>query len=82
MTERQVVLPPELWLAWRAAKLAATKRRYIVLPIADAVDDVTLRTRDDARHYLAALPEQRARWSQWQAAARERERVTCCRAVE
>jgi hypothetical protein len=32
--------------------------------------NVTLRTRDDARHYMAALPDQRARTTQWQIAAR------------
>jgi hypothetical protein len=34
------------------------------------VGDVTLRTRDDARNYMAALPDKQARWAQWQAAAR------------
>jgi hypothetical protein len=39
-------------------------------PIRDTVDDVTIHTRDDARSYMTALPDQRARKSQWQAAAR------------
>jgi hypothetical protein len=26
--------------------------------VRDSIDDVTLETRDDARHYMAALPEQ------------------------
>ena len=39
-------------------------------PVRDVVDDVTLRTRDDARSYMTALPESRARCKQWQAAAR------------
>lgn len=38
--------------------------------IRDARDGVTISTRDDARHYMAALPDSRAKWSQWQAAAR------------
>lgn len=38
-------------------------------PVRDAVDDVTLRTRDEARHYMAALPERRALTNQWQIAA-------------
>jgi hypothetical protein len=38
-------------------------------PVRDAVDDVTLHTRDQARHYMAALPEKRASKSQWQIAA-------------
>ena len=38
--------------------------------IRDTVDGITIKTKDDARHYLAALPEQRARRSQWQAAAK------------
>jgi hypothetical protein len=38
--------------------------------IRDAKDDVTLRTRNDARHYMAALPDDRARRAQWQAAAK------------
>lgn len=42
-------------------KLARTVR--------DSVDDVTLRTRDDARRYLAKMPERRALNSQWQIAA-------------
>jgi hypothetical protein len=33
-------------------------------------DGTTLRTRDDARRYMARLPDDRARRSQWQAAAR------------
>jgi hypothetical protein len=37
--------------------------------VRDSVDDVTLRTRDDARHYMAALPERRAMTTQWQIAA-------------
>lgn len=37
--------------------------------VRDSVDDVTLRTRDDARHYIAKLPEKRANKSQWQIAA-------------
>jgi hypothetical protein len=39
-------------------------------PVRDARDDVTLRTRDDARRYMTALPNDRARRAQWQAAAR------------
>ena len=38
-------------------------------PVQDKADNVTLRTRDDARHYMAALPTQRAMRAQWQAAA-------------
>jgi hypothetical protein len=37
--------------------------------VRDAKEGVTLRTRADARHYMAALPQRRARWSQWQRAA-------------
>jgi hypothetical protein len=42
-------------------KLARTVR--------DTVDDVTLRTRSDARRYMTILPERRALNSQWQIAA-------------
>jgi hypothetical protein len=38
-------------------------------PERDATDNVTLRTRDQARHCMAALPERRAMTSQWQIAA-------------
>ena len=49
---------------------ALSETDKLARPIRDTVDTVTLRTRDDARHYLAALPDQRARRAQWQAAAR------------
>ena len=38
--------------------------------VRDRQGDVTLRTRDDARRYMTALPERRAGRSQWQTAAR------------
>jgi len=33
-------------------------------PVRDTVDDVTLRTLDDARHYMAELPDERSKWKQ------------------
>lgn len=39
-------------------------------PVRDAVDDVTLKTRADARRYMTTLPERRALYSQWQIAAK------------
>lgn len=55
-------------------------------PIRDTRDDTVLCTRDDARHYMAALPDQRARSAQWQAAARvllgDGDAETATRAVE
>ena len=39
-------------------------------PVRDRVGDVTMRTRDDARHYMAELEERRAITTQWQIAAR------------
>jgi hypothetical protein len=50
-----------------------TKPRWsdkLARPVRDAVDDVTLRTRSDARRYMTKLPERRALYSQWQIAAR------------
>ena len=39
-------------------------------PIRDNVDDVTLRTRDEARTYIVQLPERRGSSAQWQTAIR------------
>ena len=50
-----------------------TKPRWtdkLARPVRDAVDDVTILTRADARTYLTELPEGRARSAQWQVAAR------------
>jgi hypothetical protein len=50
-----------------------TKPRWsdkLARPVRDAVDDVTFRTRSDARRYMTKLPERRALYSQWQIAAR------------
>lgn len=56
----------------RASNRSTTPRwsDKLARTVRDAIDNVTLRTRDDARHYMAALPEQRERYSQWQIAAR------------
>jgi hypothetical protein len=57
-------------------------RDKLARPVRDSVDDVTLRTRADARAYMVKLPPRRASRAQWQAAARalleeaDAERVT------
>jgi hypothetical protein len=46
-----------------------TKPRWtdkLARTVRDAVDDVTMRTRSDARSYIVELPPRRAQSAQWQ----------------
>ena len=56
-------------LGWSRGQVMPCWTEKLSRPVRDRVDGVELRTRDDARRYITALPEQRAKRRQWEAAA-------------